>query len=229
VVESWINRCSNAQNWPSPKEDYVECLAGSKRDYSLGISSNWLHHHCWSLLSTTGPSRSKTPGRSSIDFIFGTITPDLTLQSRRVKNYGSSDGLRLHIHLTLETWLLRTPTCIVLFLTIYARKNSTTRAISKWTSWTSLSKSPRTSTNARLLVQFSKNLLFNTMHIFLLVLATTMAQKRKAPAPPVANCFNVPDTLDPLAFECNLMIVLFFNRKIFVSYSLRKWRSEWNA
>ena len=46
---------------------------------------------------------------------------DLILQSQHVKNYWSLDGLQFHIHRTLLTWLLRTTTCIVLYLTIYAK------------------------------------------------------------------------------------------------------------
>ena len=55
---------------------------------------------------------------SRIEFIFCMTMPDPILQNRRVKNYWSSDELRFHIHLILQTWLLRTTICSVLFLTI---------------------------------------------------------------------------------------------------------------
>ncbi len=51
---------------------------------------------------------------SRIEFIFCMRTPDLTLQSRRVKNYWSSDGLQFHIHLILQAWVSRTTTCSAL-------------------------------------------------------------------------------------------------------------------
>ncbi len=99
-----------------------------------------------SIVSSWTELRQNSRG-SRTEFSSYMITPDLTLQNQRVKNYRSSDGLWFHIHLILQTWLLRTIICSILFLIICARKSSTTRTTSKWTSSTSSAKSPRTSTN----------------------------------------------------------------------------------
>ena len=45
-------------------------MVGSPRDYSLGTSSCWLYHHCWSLLSTIGPGCSKTQGKVGSNLLF---------------------------------------------------------------------------------------------------------------------------------------------------------------
>ncbi len=104
---------------------------------------------------------------SRIEFIFCMTMPDLTLQSRRVKNYWSSDGLQFHIHLILQTWLLQITTCTVLCLTIYARKNSTKRTISKSTSSASSAKSPRASTKAGSFLYLMNNVSFFVLVLFI--------------------------------------------------------------
>ena len=120
---------------------------GSKRNYLLGSSSSWLYHHCRALLSTVGSSCSKTLGEAGQNLFLHDNARPRTLKSRRVKNYRSSDGLQLHIYRILQIWLQLTTTCSILWLIIYARKNSTTRTTSKQTSTISLTKNPRTFTN----------------------------------------------------------------------------------
>ena len=59
---------------------------------------------------------------SSLEFIFCMTTADHTLEGRRVKDYGCSDGLHLHIHVTLLNWPQLITICFVLFVINYLDK-----------------------------------------------------------------------------------------------------------
>jgi hypothetical protein len=78
---------------------------------------------------------------------FSMATPNLTLQIRHLKKYWSSDGLCFDICCILQTWLSLTTTCFVLLPMTWAEKKLTNKTTSKWTSVTSLAKSPKSSIN----------------------------------------------------------------------------------
>ena len=148
MAERWTNKCSNARKITFPRRRLCWAFGRESKGLfignffllaapSLGISTvnNWIGLH-------------KNSRESRIECTSCVTTRDHMLQSRRDKNDWSSDGLPFHIHLILLTWLLQTTICFILFLIICARKNSTTRTISKWISWTSSTKSRKTFTKA---------------------------------------------------------------------------------
>ena len=91
---------------------------------------------------------TQTSRESRMDFILCMIMPDFMLHNQHAKSYWSWDKLRFHIHHILLTWLLQTTTCIVFYLTICVKKNSTMETTWKWIWLSFLDRSPRTSTNA---------------------------------------------------------------------------------